>query len=199
MTQLLTFARKETPSELPLRSAQLIEAVVRLFQSSAEKEGVKLSAKIEHDEELGGAAVSAVRVALSNLLLNALQATPSGGEVAIAQRVQDGEMVISVQHGSGIQQTFGRNLEPFVTTKQRAWFGLAIVRNACRRRRHGRLESRPTGRSNLNCGCFGGCERVNSHEQGRGRKQCRISRAGQEPGKTGAITRHVLRSVEQCL
>lgn len=131
VTQLLTFARKETPSELPLRSAQLIEAVVRLFQSSAEKEGVKLSAKIEHDEELEGAAVSAVRVALSNLLLNALQATPSGGEVAIAQRVQDGEMVISVQDsGPGIPADLRQRIwEPFFTTKQRGTgLGLAIVR-----------------------------------------------------------------------
>src|SRR6266850_2137721 len=78
VTQLLSFARKEPPSELPLRSEQLIQSVVRLFQVSAEKEGVRLNAYIERDEELGGAAVSAVRVALSNLLLNALQATPSG-------------------------------------------------------------------------------------------------------------------------
>ncbi len=37
VTQLLTFARTETPSELPLRATQLIDAVVRLFQVSAEK------------------------------------------------------------------------------------------------------------------------------------------------------------------
>src|SRR4029434_2512527 len=38
VTQLLSFARKELPAELPSRSRALIESVVRLFQVNAEKE-----------------------------------------------------------------------------------------------------------------------------------------------------------------
>ena len=76
VTQLLTFARSEAPAELPLRANQLVETVVRLFQVDADKEGVTLNVDVRSEEELGGAAVSAVRVALSNLILNALQATP---------------------------------------------------------------------------------------------------------------------------
>src|SRR5882672_5869388 len=131
VTQLLTFARKETPSELPLRSEQLIQSVVKLFQVSAEKEGVRLNAYIERDEELDGSAVSAVRVALSNLLLNALQATPPGGEVSITQEVENGVLVILVKDtGPGVSEDLRQRVwEPFFTTKQRGTgLGLAIVR-----------------------------------------------------------------------
>lgn len=131
VTQLLTFARRETPSELPLRANQLVEAVVRLFEVSAEKENVRLNVNVESEEELNGAAVSAVRVALSNLLLNALQATPAGGELSISDKLEDGHLVIAVEDGgSGIAPELRQRIwEPFFTTKQRGTgLGLAIVK-----------------------------------------------------------------------
>ena len=131
VTQLLSFARTETPSELPMRAEALIQSIVRLFEVNAQKEGVKLTARIEKDEELGGAAVSAVRVALSNLLLNALQATPSGGEIIITEKIENDLVVISLQDsGPGVPDDLHQRIwEPFFTTKQRGTgLGLAIVR-----------------------------------------------------------------------
>jgi signal transduction histidine kinase len=131
VTQLLSFARKELPAELPSRSEQLLQSVVRLFQVSAEKDGIRLTTKIEKDEELEGSAVSALRIALSNLLLNALQATPPGGEVAITQVIDGDDLVVYVQDdGPGIPDGLRQRVwEPFFTTKQRGTgLGLAIVR-----------------------------------------------------------------------
>ena len=131
VTQLLSFARQKTPSELPMRADQLIQSVARLFEVTAEKEGIKLSVTIEKDEELGGSAVSAVRVALSNLLLNALQATPNGGEITITQKLENSVMVILLQDsGPGVPDDLQQRIwEPFFTTKQRGTgLGLAIVR-----------------------------------------------------------------------
>jgi len=131
VTQLLSFARQETPSELPMRADQLIQSVVRLFKVTAEKEGIKLNVRIEEDEELGGAAVSAVRVALSNLLLNALQATPATGEITITQKIENEVLVISLQDsGPGVPENLQQRIwEPFFTTRQRGTgLGLAIVR-----------------------------------------------------------------------
>jgi signal transduction histidine kinase len=131
VTQLLSFARKELPPELPLHSQPLIQSVVRLFQVNAEKEGIRLSVKMDRDEELPGSAVSAIRVALSNLLLNAMQATPAGGEVTISQINEGDELVIMVQDsGPGIPEELRQRIwEPFFTTKQRGTgLGLAIVR-----------------------------------------------------------------------
>lgn len=131
VTQLLSFARTKTPAELPSRAEPLIQSVVRLFQVSADKDGIRLNVKIENDLEIEGAAVSAVRVALSNLLLNALQATPPGGDVAITERVENGDLLIVVADGGpGIPADLRKRIwEPFFTTKQRGTgLGLAIVR-----------------------------------------------------------------------
>jgi len=131
VTQLLSFARRETPSELPLPAGQLIQSVVRLFEVGAEKEGIRINPRIETNVELGGAAVSAIRVALSNLLLNGLQATPAGGEIAITDRMENGVLVIMVQDsGPGVSEDLRQRIwEPFFTTRQRGTgLGLAIVR-----------------------------------------------------------------------
>jgi signal transduction histidine kinase len=131
VTQLLSFARTEAPAELPMRAEQLIQSVVRLFEVKAEKEGVKLVVRIERDEELGGATVSGVRVALSNLILNALQASPSGGEIIITQRIENDLLLISLQDsGPGVSDELQQRIwEPFFTTRQRGTgLGLAIVR-----------------------------------------------------------------------
>ncbi|HVQ39000.1 MAG TPA: histidine kinase dimerization/phospho-acceptor domain-containing protein, partial [Pyrinomonadaceae bacterium] len=120
VTQLLSFARQETPAELPMRAEQLIRSVVRLFEVSAEKDGIKLSVEIGQDEELGGGGVSAVRVALSNLLLNSLQATPAGGEIKISQKTDKGVVIISLEdNGPGVPEELRKRIwEPFFTTKQ---------------------------------------------------------------------------------
>lgn len=131
VTQLLSFARQKAPAELPSRADALIQSVVRLFQVSAEKEGIRLSVEVDRDEELNGTAVSALRVAISNLLLNALQASAGGGEVAITQKVEAGDMLIFVEDsGPGIRDDLRQRIwEPFFTTKQRGTgLGLAIVR-----------------------------------------------------------------------
>jgi len=131
VTQLLSFARKELPSEVPSRSQQLIQSVVRLFQVNAQKDSIEVNVSLDKDEELPGSAVSAIRVALSNLLLNALQATPAGGQVTIKQTSEGGDLVILVEDsGAGIPEQLRQRIwEPFFTTKQRGTgLGLAIVR-----------------------------------------------------------------------
>jgi signal transduction histidine kinase len=75
--------------------------------------------------------VSALRDAVSNLLLNALQATPSGGEVKLVAEAADGELLISVaDSGAGVPAELRERIwEPFFTTRQRGTgLGLAIVR-----------------------------------------------------------------------
>src|SRR5689334_9613875 len=81
VTQLLSFARKESAAEQPLSVDELLHSVVHLFQANAREQGVSLDCEIKCDAVLAGKCVSAVRDAVSNLLLNALQATPSGGQV----------------------------------------------------------------------------------------------------------------------
>lgn len=131
VTQLLSFARRERPEELPLKADELVRSVVELFNANAAEHEIGLETRIETDRELSGAAVSTLRDALSNLILNALQATPAGGVIAVTAREDRNALVISVTDtGTGVPVELRHRIwEPFFTTKQRGTgLGLAIVR-----------------------------------------------------------------------
>ncbi len=131
VTQLLNFARKESPAAQPLSVDELLRSVVDLFRANAREQGIVLDYEVNVDAELAGKSVSALRDALSNLLLNALQATPHGGKVELIAAASNGDLVVSVQDsGSGVPADLSERIwEPFFTTRQRGTgLGLAIVR-----------------------------------------------------------------------
>ncbi|HET9479829.1 MAG TPA: ATP-binding protein [Pyrinomonadaceae bacterium] len=131
VTQLLSFARKESAAEQPLGVDELLHSVIDLFRANAREHGIGLECVIESDATLTGKCVSAVRDAVSNLLLNALQATPTGGRVKLAASAANGELSITVEDtGAGVPADLRERIwEPFFTTRQRGTgLGLAIVR-----------------------------------------------------------------------
>ena len=131
VTQLLSFARKESPSAQPLSVDELLRSVADLFRANAREQGIVLDCEVKVEAQLAGRSVSALRDALSNLLLNALQATPNGGRVELIAAASDGELLISVQDsGAGVAADLRERIwEPFFTTRQRGTgLGLAIVR-----------------------------------------------------------------------
>jgi signal transduction histidine kinase len=114
-----------------LNTTELLHSVVHLFQASAREEGIELEYKVSCDAPLSGKSVSVLRDALSNLLLNALQATDVGGRVLVSARIEDTHLFIDVQDsGPGIAPELREQIwEPFFTTRQRGTgLGLAIVR-----------------------------------------------------------------------
>lgn len=131
VTQLLSFARKESPSAQPLSVDELLRSVVDLFRANAREQEIGLDCEVKVEAQLAGKSVSALRDALSNLLLNALQATPHGGKVELIAAASDGELLFSVQDsGAGVPADLRERIwEPFFTTRQRGTgLGLAIVR-----------------------------------------------------------------------
>ena len=131
VTQLLSFARKESAAEEPLAIDELLHSVVDLFRANAREQAIGLDCEIHSDTKLAGKSVSAVRDAVSNLLLNALQATPAGGYVRLVATAVDGELSITVEDsGTGVPVDLRERIwEPFFTTRQRGTgLGLAIVR-----------------------------------------------------------------------
>ncbi|HEV8369445.1 MAG TPA: ATP-binding protein [Pyrinomonadaceae bacterium] len=131
VTQLLSFARKESANEQPLGTDELLRSVVDLFKANAREQGIALECEIKHDAQLSGKCVSALRDALSNLLLNALQATNTGGKVLLSATIENTHLMISVEDtGPGVPTELREQIwEPFFTTRQRGTgLGLAIVR-----------------------------------------------------------------------
>jgi len=131
VTQLLSFARKGSPGELPCRLSELINSVIELLRAEVEERNVTIERSSEGDPQLDGNAAAALRDSLSNLLVNAIQASPPGGRVSLETRMLEGVTLIAISDdGPGISPEFyDRIWEPFFTTKQRGTgLGLAIVR-----------------------------------------------------------------------
>ena len=131
VTQLLSFARKQPLSAAPVDAGELVRSVAALFRVDADERDVNLEYQIDGTLELNGVQTAAVRDALSNLVLNALQATPAHGCVTIASSLTEREVTFSVaDSGPGISSDLRAKIwEPFFTTRQRGTgLGLAIVR-----------------------------------------------------------------------
>ena len=131
VTQLLSFASKRPPAAAPCRTDELLRTVSRLFGADAGERNITLQCDVRANIELDGVQAGAVRDALANLLLNALQATPSGGHVTVESFHAGKEVVFAVTDGGpGIAAEMrARIWEPFFTTRQRGTgLGLAIVR-----------------------------------------------------------------------
>lgn len=131
VTQLLSFASKKPPAALPSRSDEVVRNVIDLFRADAGERQIEFRSRIDAREELDGVQTGAVRDALSNLVLNALQATPAGGTVTLECVRRDDGMVFAVSDtGNGVPNEMAAKIwEPFFTTRQRGTgLGLAIVR-----------------------------------------------------------------------
>ena len=131
VTQLLSFAGKTPLTATPATAEEIIRGVAALFRAESEERHVKLTVAATANSVLDGVQTAAARDALSNLVLNALQATSAGGEVTLQSSVTDDELRFTVaDNGPGIPQDVrARIWEPFFTTRQRGTgLGLAIVR-----------------------------------------------------------------------
>jgi signal transduction histidine kinase len=132
VTQLLNFARHSPTGGTPAAADEIARSVVELFRAEAKARNIQVSLRCgEVRQRLDGSQASAVRDALSNLLLNALQETAAGGRVSVEVEADKGELLFAVTDGGkGVPSELrGRIWEPFFTTKQRGTgLGLAIVR-----------------------------------------------------------------------
>jgi signal transduction histidine kinase len=110
--------------------AQAAENVVKVLRHEAENRGVALELRLPEAEMWVAASAEVANDILSNLVLNAIEATPSGGHVRIAMHVAGGECQVNVEDdGPGIPPELREKvLQPFFTTKPRGTgLGLAIV------------------------------------------------------------------------
>jgi signal transduction histidine kinase len=131
VTQLLSFASKRLPEAPPSRADELLTSVNNLFRSDAAERSITLHSHAKAKVGLNGVQTAAIRDALSNLVLNALQSTPLNGRVTIESFEIGAEVVFCVSDtGPGIAPELETKIwDPFFTTRQRGTgLGLAIVR-----------------------------------------------------------------------
>jgi len=133
LNQLLQFSRPAVRGGSVAGNCEarvVVEEVAGVLSHEAEKRSVKLQTKLTGNNARVAASAEALHDILSNLVVNALEATPRGGCVVVAADSHGGECLITVEDdGPGIPAPLQEKiLQPFFTTKsQGTGLGLAIV------------------------------------------------------------------------
>jgi len=127
------FSKMPQPQRRPTQVNDVVDSVLRVFQAQLQAKGpitvhIELAAtlpEISADPDL-------LHRAISNLVLNAIDAMPQGGKLSIGTKAINGRVEISVSDtGSGLTpEECERLFTPYYTTKQHGTgLGLAIVQS----------------------------------------------------------------------
>jgi len=106
-----------------------IEMIRPRWQNLVQDKGVKFT--LEKDLKLDATVYvdsSEIREVLTNILLNALDAMPSGGTISISNRIKDKTVTVFIgDSGTGMPaEVAGKIFEPFYTTKGEKGTGLGL-------------------------------------------------------------------------
>lgn len=132
LTQLLQYARPGASScgSQQIEAVGLTREVVDLLRHEAERRNVRLECEEMSKDIFVRGPEEAWRDIIWNLVVNGIEAQPSGGRVGIAISVADSMARVEItDDGPGIlSETRGRIFQPFFTTKANGTgLGLAIV------------------------------------------------------------------------
>ena len=129
------FSKMPQPQLQRVQLNEIVEAVARLFQAQFQakgREAIHCKMQLDRRLELIAADPELVHRALSNLVLNAMDAMPNGGTLTLRTRRDDGKVAIEVcDTGSGLtREECERIFTPYYTSKQHGTgLGLAIVQS----------------------------------------------------------------------
>jgi two-component system sensor histidine kinase FlrB len=144
---MLLFARGDCLGREPVAVCTLVEELAHTLEPIARERGIAFEQACGCGQTELVADRKALAGALTNLLENALQFTPAGGQVRLSAELDGRQVVFAVADtGSGIApEQQARLFEPFFTTRaEGTGLGLAIARGVARA--HGGdidLNSRP--------------------------------------------------------
>ncbi len=107
-----------------------LHEVVNKFEPIAQQQGVSLVTKIDESLPLTRMASAQIMTALSNIMENALEAMPNGGELVLEAKQRNSQLFIKIlDTGHGIRQEYLNSVyDPFFSSKTHgAGLGLAMV------------------------------------------------------------------------
>jgi two-component system, NtrC family, sensor histidine kinase HydH len=130
LQDFLQFARPRELSLRPLALEPVISAVADLLAGEAERRGVRIEQEMPQGLPQVQAEDEQLRQVLMNLTLNALEAAPHGGRIALSAQSRADDVCIAVEDsGPGIEASVRQHIfEPFFSTKATgSGLGLPIV------------------------------------------------------------------------
>lgn len=133
LTNLLDFARPRQPEFRSVDLPKLIDSIFALVGPNAQHQHVTLKKTILNAPALLESDPEQLRQVLLNLVINAIQAMPGGGEIEVTLDRSDGGVFISVRdQGTGVApEHLDRIFDPFFTTKEAGTgLGLSVAHQA---------------------------------------------------------------------
>jgi two-component system NtrC family sensor kinase len=115
---ILNFARESDPSYEKFDMAAMLEDTLQLLHHRIESADIKLQTEISSPLHMRGDEKLLQQV-MVNILLNAIQASPTGSELFVQAEATNSDVIIEVlDHGSGIDMGDASKIfDPFFTTK----------------------------------------------------------------------------------
>ena len=129
------FSKMPRPQLQPVQVNETLRGVAKLYQAQLQAPGrAPITCELEFDERLGAIAADPdlLHRALSNLVLNAMDAMPSGGTLTLRTSRDNGKAIVEIADtGSGLtREECERIFTPYYTSKQHGTgLGLAIVQS----------------------------------------------------------------------
>jgi signal transduction histidine kinase len=130
--QYLAFARSQLPTREPEDVGALLEEAMAFVRLDLEKHDIRVTLDVEPGLSPVLCDEGQIKQVLLNLLQNARDVMPGGGEVRVSVRAEGEEVVIAVDdQGPGVpEERRERLFEPFYTTKSHGTgLGLAITQH----------------------------------------------------------------------
>ena len=115
----LKFAKPRSPEKVATNVNEIIDSVVKFLSPQAKKRNVKLDLQLASELPSIPLDPEQIRQVLLNLILNAIQSMPEGGNVELSSSIAKDYLEISIRdYGSGISSDNQQKIfEPFFTTK----------------------------------------------------------------------------------
>ena len=136
LTELLAFSRSQRGTQKPAGLTQVIHQSLAQYEQRAREAGIKISLNVPPN--LPPCTSNDAWEVFGNVLKNAIDSMPDGGELSVKAIQSDGlARVLVTDTGPGVSMALAEKIfEPFFTTKKAGLgtgLGLALCRDALRR------------------------------------------------------------------
>jgi signal transduction histidine kinase len=131
VTDFLSFARPQAPNFMPCKVDEVIEKNLTFLAPEIDKNGYRIHKRLATDIPEIQADSGLLYQAFLNILINAMQAMPQGGDISIELSARKHTVtILFMDEGPGIaDETLSQIWEPFFTSKDKgSGLGLPIVK-----------------------------------------------------------------------
>lgn len=131
--QYLSMARKPSPTLAPESAGEIALELLAFMKPELDRSNIRVITDVDEDVPSIPIDEGLLRQALLNLLRNAREAMPDGGEIAVrvAKAAGGGADILVEDRGPGIPEELRATIfDPFITTKEQGTgLGLAVTRD----------------------------------------------------------------------